>query len=72
MVERLHKCSVALDHWENELAMKFKREIDACNKRLHALREKDDPNSIEEFNVVKGQLVNILNQVEVQWRQLAK
>ncbi|XP_073131315.1 uncharacterized protein [Henckelia pumila] len=69
---KLTYCTEVLSRWSKNKTPNFWKEINAYHVKIESLRLRNDPNSIEQYEKTKNQLVNLLMQEEIYWKQRAK
>ncbi|XP_073036978.1 uncharacterized protein [Primulina eburnea] len=69
---KLTHCAELLRRWSKNKTTDCRKEINACHMRLTSLRMRYDPNSVEQYENTKNQLVSLLMKEEVYWKQRAK
>ena len=68
-VSKLNSCVDSLFSWGNELALRFRKDIDICKTELKFVRFKTDEASIRYFKELKTKLSHRLDQEATYWRQ---
>lgn len=58
--------------WGNEVTGNFGNRIRACRKELKILRKRRDIQAQDKYNEVRKNMILILNQCEIFWRQRSK
>ena len=69
---RLHACSVHLQHWGQSLARKFTNRISHFKYKIINAREGRSSDEVESLRFYKTELVKILEKEETYWKQQAK
>lgn len=59
--QKVRKCAESLEIWGRELTSCFGKRIKECKIKLKALRQKRDPQSVEDYESTKKQLHLILD-----------
>lgn len=66
------KCGEQLMAWGKDITGNFGNRIKNCKKEMRHLRNKRDNSSQERYNAARKELILILNQREIFWRQRSK
>lgn len=62
ITSKLDCCAQDLTIWGARQKKRFKEDIDNCKRKLEDLRDKSDAVSVEQYKILKGQLVTLLLQ----------
>ncbi|XP_019161023.1 PREDICTED: uncharacterized protein LOC109157626 [Ipomoea nil] len=70
--QRIEKCRQDIWRWGRSYNKDFQLQIDQCKKMLEVLRPRSDPQSSVEYDRVERELLTLLEQQHIYWRQRAK
>ncbi|XP_074322878.1 uncharacterized protein LOC141659850 [Apium graveolens] len=69
---KIKKCGENLYQWGKEVTGRFSERLKKCKIEMRRLRKYRDPDSVRAYDEVKKQLLLILEQKEIFWRQRSK
>lgn len=72
MLSKLECCADELSHWGARIRKRYREEIENCKTNMESLHDKFDQESVQQFNHLKEQLVDLILQEERFWKQRAK
>lgn len=72
VLDRIEVCGADLWRWGKGYNKEFQRRIDACKIRLERLRMRRDNRGLDEYSSTKNELLWLLNQQHMYWKQRAK
>nr|GLL42008.1 uncharacterized protein LOC109167867 [Ipomoea trifida] len=72
VLSRIETCGSDLWRWGKSYNREFQRKIDVCKARLETLRMRRDGRGFNEYSSTERELLSLLNQQHVYWKQRAK
>ncbi|XP_073060294.1 uncharacterized protein [Primulina eburnea] len=72
LLPRLERCSELLSNWGKQCFAFFKRSINQYKQKLEQLRHYSDPDSVEEYDTIRKNMIDLFVQEEDHWCQRTK
>lgn len=69
---RIEACGINLWRWGKSYNKEFQRKIDLCKTCLEHLRMRHDDRGLNEYTSIEKELLSLLNQQHIYWKQRAK